>query len=74
MQLTNEIGQHNHEHVQTKGLFTIDLYGPTRPPITPGLVLLGALPLVEGKCAKHSPPGQRKIKTYKITINKNRNH
>ena len=49
----SEIGQQNHEHVQVKGRFTIDLYGPTRRQITPALECatsskLGALLLAEG--------------------------
>ena len=44
MQRASEIGQRNHEYVQVKGRFTIDLFRPTSRPITHALVLLdGAL-------------------------------
>ena len=52
MQLVSEIGQRNREHGQAKGRFTPDLFGPTRRPITPGLVFAAG-----GKPSTWLPPG-----------------
>ena len=52
MQLASEIGQRNREHGQAKGRFTPDSYGPTRRPITPGLLFAAG-----GKPSTWLPPG-----------------
>ncbi len=53
MQRASAIDQQNHEHVQAKGRFAIDLSGPTSRPITPAPVCATG-----GKPSTRLPPGE----------------
>ena len=52
MERASEIHQQYHEHVQAKGRFTIDLYGPIFGPITPALVFAAGGKLPPGELAE----------------------